>query len=56
MLNDMIERNDMLADPLADLAADEAVRELLEQPEPQRPKPAGNTRAVQAAGRIGTRR
>jgi hypothetical protein len=52
MLNDMIERNDMLADPLADLAADEAVRELLEQPEPAKPRPAG----VRAAGRIATRR
>ncbi len=30
MLDDMIERNDMLADPLSDLRADEAVREFLQ--------------------------
>lgn len=29
MLDDMIERNDMLADPLGDLSADEAVRDLV---------------------------
>lgn len=56
MLNEMIERNDMLADPLADLAADEAVRELLAQPEPEKPRPGGRSGAVRAAGRVGTRR
>jgi hypothetical protein len=47
LLDDMIERNDMLSDPLADLAADDAVRELLSQSAPAAPK--GQTSAVRAA-------
>jgi hypothetical protein len=40
MLDDLIERNDVLADPLADLQADEAVRELLSDAHARAPAPA----------------
>lgn len=46
MLDQMIERNDMLADPLSDLSADEAVREFLA--EAAAPVPRGAQRAQKA--------
>jgi hypothetical protein len=44
MLDDMIERHEMLRDPLSDLEADEAVREFLAEA----PKPVTYTRRAQA--------
>jgi hypothetical protein len=43
MLDDMIERNEMLQDPLSDLEADEAVREFLAEA----PQPVTYTRRAQ---------
>jgi hypothetical protein len=53
MLDDMLERNDLLSDPLADLAADDAVRELLTGALDQA---AGTAPAPKARpGRVGVR-
>ncbi len=54
MLNDMIERNDMLSDPLSDLQSDEAVREFLEAtpaPVPVTPNAAAKRARAQGAQR-----
>lgn len=53
MLDDMLERNDLLSDPLADLADDDAVRQLLGEAMQQ---PAGTAPAPKPRpGRVGQR-
>lgn len=49
MLDDMIERNDMLADPLADLTADDAMREFMRTS--GAPSAAKRAQAAQVAGK-----
>jgi len=53
MLDEMLERNDLLSDPLADLAADDAVRELLTDAMPA--SPAASTAVKAQPKRAGIR-